>query len=332
VLKLHVDKAPAHEPRPGLIGDAPLTGKQIADQLNAAVRSELQCDGPAEKLGALISKLGVKGIKLFDFEPCYPTRCDPAPPLDQGCTAGPCTKGGYDVVCGARKCKMTGLPAEQSPSLDVVYACTESGISMRTRGSAPLATPSLKGKTVVLVSPSAELREAVTAAVTKAGGKVVDGTPLFVELFGEHVSGQGGAGGARGKVGPGDFSVKLAEGLPAEAVADFGHGLAACKKKWNKKPGANEPCAEQLVQAVWQRHLVRTAADLVLVLRSLPGTKGTQAGAEKAVYAPSSTSIDSSVISSGDFESLAALIVTQGLDVSSANGKRKVHSKLPGGR
>jgi hypothetical protein len=222
---------------------------------------------------------------------------------------------------------MSGI-ATRDLSLDVVYRCVENGVGMRTRAAtAPTGATSLQGKTLVLVSTSAELKEAVTAAAMKEGGKVVDATVLFVALFGAIK--EGGAGGARAKVGPGDFSVKLPQTVPSEALADFDRGLSACKKKW-KKPLSNEPCAQELVNAVWQRHLLRVGADLVLLLS--PMTVSGAVGAEATVYAPASTSVSSSSPLAGDLKSLASMLVTRGLDTSFGTMPRKVYPTIPGDR
>ncbi len=136
-FRVHVDRLPA--PQPGVT----FTG--TLEKANASAMSDLSCEGSAAELATLAEKLGTDQLLVRDLVGCFATRCDPVPPLDIGCTAGPCVKGSYDVSCGDKKCKMSGMA--DKPDFPVLYYCTGDGphsIGVKTPSAPPPAKKSSK--------------------------------------------------------------------------------------------------------------------------------------------------------------------------------------------
>lgn len=112
---------------------------------------------------------------------------------------------------------------------------------------------------VVICAPP-ELRKGLSAELTAQGRAVLDLSELDQALFGPE-----GAGAlvAAGK------PVALAASLPAELKEDFTKGLTGCRAREKQDAEARRACADQLVAAVWERHLARLRPERVIELKTM---------------------------------------------------------------
>ena len=168
---------------------------------------------------------------------------------------------------------------------------------------------------VVFAAPR-HLRAEISAALKEKGKTPIDQSELDTAMYAPSM-------GAKDQVAAGKM-VTLKASLPKEVRADFAAGQAACRARTDQSDDGRFACAQQLVDAVWERQLGRVRAELVLEFKvdDLP--------LEIAVYRPGDATISGGGVLLGEKVTPRDLVhwALEGL-ISTAVGTRSMAVDLP---
>lgn len=138
-----------------------------------------------------------------------------------------------------------------------------------------LSSAALAQSSVVFSAPPA-LRAEINATLKEKGRTPIDLSELDAALYSPD--------GAKVRVASGK-SVTLKASLPKEVKSDFAAGQAACRARVDQSEAARLACAQQLVDAVWERQLDRVRPELVIEFKTDQGLL------EMATYKPGDATI-----------------------------------------
>ncbi|MDP3151950.1 MAG: hypothetical protein Q8N23_04735 [Archangium sp.] len=137
---------------------------------------------------------------------------------------------------------------------------------------------------VVAFSAPPALRKPLAAELIKQGREPLDLSDLDQLLFGPD--------GAAAAVTAGK-PFELEPRLPAALRGDFALGLAGCRARSSTDKAAKRACADQLVGALWERHLARLRPERVIELKLMPIIDATSVAV--ASYKPGDSVIGSAM-------------------------------------
>jgi hypothetical protein len=114
-------------------------------------------------------------------------------------------------------------------------------------------------QSVVVFAAPKQMRAEISAALKEKGKTPIDQSELDTAMYAPK-------DGAKYQVAAGKM-VTLKASFPKEVRADFAAGQAACRARADQSAEGRLACAQQLVDAVWERQLDRVKAELVLEFR-----------------------------------------------------------------
>ena len=171
---------------------------------------------------------------------------------------------------------------------------------------------------VVAFCAPPELRKPLAAELIKQGKEPLDLSELDSLLFGPE--------GAAAAVTAGK-PFELQPLLPSELRDDFAKGLAGCRARTGKDKASKRACADQLVSAVWERHLARLRPERVLELEPMPIIDATSVAV--ASYKPDDSVIGSAVWPDSTPSSLSEIVSAAIHDELTAVAGRANSQTLP---